>query len=93
MERYLSYSTQIERSPNTVKSYVRNLKDWFAFLRTQHLDWREVRLENVAEFVAWCSDRVQEPVFNRDRVSGQSSRTAACTAGSWDRSPVLLIRQ
>ena len=53
IERYLAYRTQIERSPNTVKAYAHDLKDWFEFLGTQDLDWREARLENVAEFVAW----------------------------------------
>ena len=53
IERYLAYLTQIERSPNTVKAYAHDLKDWFVFLGVQDLDWREVRLENVAEFVAW----------------------------------------
>ncbi|MCL6424336.1 site-specific integrase [Brachybacterium sp. JHP9] len=53
IERYLAYLTQIERSPNTVKAYAHDLKDWFVFLGVQGLNWREVRLENVAEFVAW----------------------------------------
>lgn len=53
IERYLAYLTQIERSPNTVKAYAHDLKDWFVFLGAQNLDWCEVRLENVAEFVAW----------------------------------------
>jgi integrase/recombinase XerD len=53
IERYLAYLTQIERSPNTVKAYAHDLKDWFVFLDAQDLEWREVRLENVAEFVAW----------------------------------------
>ncbi len=50
---YLAYLTRIERSPNTVKAYAHDLKGWFVFLGGQDLDWREVRLENVAEFVAW----------------------------------------
>ena len=29
------------------------MKDRLVLLRTQDLDWGEVRLENVAEFVAW----------------------------------------
>ena len=53
IERYLAYLTQIERSPNTVKAYAHDLKDWFVFLGARGLDWREVRLENVGGFVAW----------------------------------------
>lgn len=53
IERFLAYLTDIERSPNTVKAYAHDLKDWFVFLARQSLDWREVRLEDVAEFIAW----------------------------------------
>jgi integrase/recombinase XerD len=53
IERYLAYLTDIERSPNTVKAYAHDLKDWFSFLKARGLDWREVRLEDVGEFVAW----------------------------------------
>lgn len=53
VERYLAYLTDIERSPNTVKAYPHDLKDWFDFLAGRSLDWREVRLEDVGEFVAW----------------------------------------
>ncbi len=30
-ERYLAYLSDIERSPNTVKAYAHDLKDWFTF--------------------------------------------------------------
>jgi len=53
VERYLGYLTSIERSPNTVKAYAHDLKDFFVFLALRSLDWREVRLEDVGEFVAW----------------------------------------
>ena len=53
VERYLAYLTDIERSPNTVKAYAHDLKDWFGFLDVRGLDWREVRLEDLGEFVAW----------------------------------------
>ena len=32
VERYLAYSTEIERSPNTIKAYAHDLRDWFEFL-------------------------------------------------------------
>lgn len=53
VERYLAYLTDIERSPNTVKAYAHDLKDWFAFLSAHGLDWRDVRIEDVGRFVAW----------------------------------------
>ena len=53
VERYLAYLTDVERSPNTVKAYAHDLKDWFVFLNYLTRDWREVRLEEVGEFVAW----------------------------------------
>jgi integrase/recombinase XerD len=52
-ERFLAYLTSIGRSPNTVKAYAHDLKDFFVFLGRRGLDWREVRLEDVGEFVAW----------------------------------------
>jgi len=53
VERYLAYLTDIERSPNTIKAYAHDLKDYFTFLGSRGLDWREVRLEDIGEFVAW----------------------------------------
>lgn len=53
IERYLAYLTDVERSPNTIKAYAHDLKDWFVFLGQRGLDWREVRLEDLGEFVAW----------------------------------------
>lgn len=53
IERYLAYLSDIEKSPNTVKAYAHDLKDWFCFLSDRGLDWREVCLEDVGEFIAW----------------------------------------
>jgi integrase/recombinase XerD len=53
VERYLAYLTDIERSPNTVKAYAHDLKDYWVFLTFHGLDWREVRLEDIGEYVAW----------------------------------------
>jgi integrase/recombinase XerD len=53
VDRYLAYLSDVERSPNTVKAYAHDLKDWFGFLAERGLDWRAVRLDDVGEFVAW----------------------------------------
>ena len=53
VERFLGYLTGIGRSPNTVKAYAHDLKDYWGFLGFRGLDWREARLEDIGEFVAW----------------------------------------
>jgi len=52
-ERFLGYLTAIERSPNTVKAYAHDLKDFLEFLGGRGLEWREARLEDIGEFVTW----------------------------------------
>jgi integrase/recombinase XerD len=53
VERYLAYLTDVERPPNTVKAYAYDLKDYWAFMTFRGLDWREVRLEDLGEYVGW----------------------------------------
>ena len=62
IERYLAYLTDIERSPNTIKAYAHDLKDYFCFLVHHRLDWREVRLGDLGEYVAW----LRLPAAGRD---------------------------
>jgi site-specific recombinase XerD len=53
VDRFLAYLTDIGRSPNTVKAYAHDLKDYWCFLGFGGLDWREARLEDIGEFVVW----------------------------------------
>ncbi len=53
VDRFLAYLTDIGRSPNTVKAYAHDMKDFWEFPGFRGLDWREARLEDVGEFVAW----------------------------------------
>jgi site-specific recombinase XerD len=82
VERYLAYLTDIERSPNTVKAYAHDLKDWFTFLVWQGLDWREVRLEDVGEFVAWLR---RPPVVRDGDVAVLPSVGHHCTESTVNR--------
>lgn len=64
IERYLAYLNDIERSPNTIKAYAHDLKDWFVFLGHGGLVWGQVRLADLGEFVAW----LRLPPAGRDGV-------------------------
>jgi hypothetical protein len=53
VERFLAFLASVEKSPNTVKAYAHDLKDWWAYLSRHGLGWQLVTLEDVAGFVAW----------------------------------------
>jgi integrase/recombinase XerD len=76
VERYLAYLTGVERSPNTVKAYAHDLKDWFEFLADRELDWRSVVLEDIGAFVAWLRTPAQA---RGGRVAVLPSVAPACS--------------
>jgi hypothetical protein len=39
-ERFLAYLSSVERSPNTVRAYAHDLKDWFSFLQLRGVQWK-----------------------------------------------------
>ena len=51
VERFLAYLASIEKSPNTIKAYAHDLKDWFTYPAARRRDWRTATLEDVAGFV------------------------------------------
>jgi Phage integrase, N-terminal SAM-like domain len=53
VERFLAYLAAIEKSPNTIKAYAHDVKDWWEYLTRQGIGWRTATLEDVAGFVAW----------------------------------------
>ena len=55
VEGWLAHLTAIDRSPNTVKAYAHDLKDFLVFLARRGLDWRGVRLEDLGDYVAWLA--------------------------------------
>ncbi len=88
VERFLAYLASIERSPNTIKAYAHNLKDWFGFLRMRKVDWRSVYLEDVAGYVAW----LRLPPAARDgRVQVLPTVAHHCAASSGNRKLAALV--
>ncbi len=87
IERFLGYLSSIERSPNTVKAYAHDLKDWFTFLGGRGLDWQTATLEDVAGYVAW----LRLPPEGRDgRVQVLPSVAHHCAASSVNRKLAAL---
>ena len=87
VDRFLGYLTSIEKSPNTVRAYAHDLKDWFAYLACHDLDWRVVTVEDVAGFVAW----LRLPPGARDgKVAVLPTAGSHCSAASVNRKLAAL---
>ncbi len=82
VDRFLAYLTDIGRSPNTVKAYSYDLRDYWEFLGFRGLDWREARLEDVGEFVAWLQ---LPPAGRSGEVAVLPSATAHVGASTVNR--------
>jgi integrase/recombinase XerD len=82
IERFLSYLASIEKSPNTVKAYAHDLKDWMTYLDRHGVDWRAARLEDVAGFVAWLR---MPPPARDGLVAVLPAVEPHCSAGSVNR--------
>jgi integrase/recombinase XerD len=82
VDRFLAYLTGIGRSPNTVKAYAHDLKDYWDFIGFRGLDWREARLEDVGEFVAWLQ---LPPAGRAGEVAVLPSAVAQVTAATVNR--------
>jgi site-specific recombinase XerD len=82
VERFLSYLASIEKSPNTIKAYAHDLKDWMTYLDRHGVDWRAARLEDVAGFVAWLR---LPPQARSGRVAVLPTVAPHCSAASVNR--------
>src|SRR6266567_1825965 len=87
VERFLGYLASAEKSPNTVKAYAHDLKDWFTYLAGRGVDWQVVTVEDVAGFVAW----LRLPPGGRDgKVAVLPSVESHCSAASVNRKLAAL---
>src|SRR5258707_3706373 len=82
VDRFLAYLTGIGRSPNTVRAYASDLKNYWEFISFRSLDWREARLEDVGEFVAWLR---LPPAGRSGEVAVLPSATAEVCASTVNR--------
>ena len=82
VEGFLAHLHAIERSPNTVKAYAHDLRDWFEFLDHSGVVWSRVRLEDVGRFVAW----LRLPASARDgNVAALPTAEGVCSEATVNR--------
>lgn len=75
IQKYLHYLDSLERSPNTIQTYAYNLKLFWEFLQDNSLDWREVNLEKLSNFIHWLRNPNKSVVSIQPTVSLRSEKT------------------
>lgn len=85
IRQYLAYLESIERSPNTIRSYAHHLSLYWEYLQTYDLDWTQVSVIELAEFMAWLRSpnpqkiaSMQEVVAKRTESTVNVILTSVC---------------
>ncbi|MEM9447822.1 MAG: tyrosine-type recombinase/integrase [Cyanobacteria bacterium P01_E01_bin.6] len=53
VQEFLDYLRNIERSPNTIRAYAFHLKLYWEYLNSRNIDWTEVGIVQLADFMSW----------------------------------------
>ena len=72
--KYLHYLESVGRSPNTIGTYARNLKLFWEFLLCSKLDWLEIDLEQLSNFIHW----LRNPSRSRSVLSIEPQVSLRC---------------
>ena len=75
IQKYLHYLDSIGRSPNTIQTYAHNLKLFWEFLRDSKLDWLEVNLEQLSNFIHWLRNPNKNVLSIEPQISKRSEKT------------------
>lgn len=75
IQEFLDYLRNIERSPNTVRSYAYHLKLYWEYLQDTHLDWKLVGLSELSGFIAW----LRNPTGNVPSVYAREAKRTEAT--------------
>ena len=88
VDQFLSHLTDQRRSPNTVKAYAHDLKDYFAYLEHRGLAWDRLRYDELAAFKPWL--RLPAEARLGAALAVLPSVTSACAESTINRKLAAL---
>ena len=75
VDEFLAWLTGIERSPNTVEAYARDLALFWSFLAGRGVAWDRVSVAELGEFAAWARRPAENVVVISELAAKRSART------------------
>jgi integrase/recombinase XerD len=75
VDEFLAWLTGIERSPNTVEAYARDLALFWSFLAGRGVGWDRVSVAELGEFAAWARRPAENVVVISELAAKRSART------------------
>ena len=88
VEAFLRWLTDIERSPNTVRAYAGDLRQFWEFVQLRGYEWSELGLDELGDFTAWLRSPAENVVVlegaDAARQSSTVNRKLAAVAAFYD---------
>ena len=84
IQEFINYLNNLERSPNTVRSYAYHLKLYWQYLAESKLNWDEINITELAEFITWLRSptgniiSLQEVEAKRTEATVNAILTSVC---------------
>ena len=75
IQKYIYYLDSLNRSPNTISTYAHNLKLFWEYLRDNRLDWQQVNLESLSNFIHWLRNPNKNVFSLEEQTSSRSEKT------------------
>ena len=75
VEAFLRWLTDIERSPNTVRAYAGDLRQFWEFLELRGYDWSDLGLEELGDFAGWLRSPAENVVVLPSGVPARGAST------------------
>ena len=73
--KYLNHLDNLERSPNTISLYAYNLRLYWEFLKDKLIDWKQINLERLADFIHWLRNPKKDTILIALQKSPRCEKT------------------